>query len=310
MRFKRQAAKRSKEAENHGPGFGAKMEAMADHLFGAHMPAAGGPGGCVRAGHEIGCTAIQVFTASPRMWKKFPVDPAKAADLAKAKTETGIHHVAAHDSYLINLADPRPEGRERSIQGLIGELERCAAYGIPHVVSHIGAHMGAGAEAGLALAAKGIQEVLAGAPPEVTLLMETTAGQGTCLNHRMEELETLFQLTGRPPRLGVCVDTCHIFAAGYDIRTEAGYRGFWKEFEERIGMNALHLIHCNDSKKPLASRVDRHENLGEGEIGETAFRLLTTDPRFFQVPIIVETPIENDGHKKNVAKLWKWSESS
>lgn len=289
---------------------GAKMKGMAEHLFGAHMPAAGGPGGCVRTGAAIGCTAIQVFTASPRMWKKFPVDPAKALDLAKAQDETGIHHVAAHDSYLINLADPRPEGRERSIVGLLGELERCAAFKIPLVVSHIGAHMGAGVEAGLALAAEGVKQVLADAPAGVTLLMETTAGQGSSLNSRLEELETLFELTQNPTNLGVCVDTCHIFAAGYDIRTPAGYQAFWNEFDERIGLKNLHLIHCNDSKKPLGSRVDRHENLGEGEIGETAFRCLAQDPRFFKVPIIIETPIENDGHQKNVAKLWKWSESS
>ncbi len=283
---------------------------MATHLFGAHMPSSGGPGGCVRAGKEIGCNAIQIFTASPRMWKRTPLDPAKIADLKLAEEETGIRHVASHDSYLINLADPKPEGRTRSIEGLAGELDRCHTLGVKNVVSHIGAHMGAGLESGLASAADGILEVLSKSPTDVNLLMETTAGQGSSLNFQIDHLATLIEKTNNPKNLGVCVDTCHIFAAGYDIRTEAGYLEFWNEFDSKIGLQRLHLIHCNDSKKPLASRVDRHENLGEGEIGELCFRLLVNDPRFFGIPIVVETPIENDGHRKNVAKLWEWSETS
>ncbi len=277
-------------------------------LIGAHMPTSGGGiAKCVREGKEIGCTAVQVFTKSPRMWQSSPVTQDKVDDFQAAISETGINALVCHDSYLINLADPKPEGREKGIEGLKSELCRCAEYGIPFVVSHMGSHLGEGEEIGLQKVVEATKQILENTPQEVTILMETTAGQGTALNWKFEHLAEILDKCKNPERLAICLDTCHIFVAGYDIRTAETYHATFAEFERLVGFQKLKVVHCNDSKKGLASRVDRHENLGEGEIGETAFKLLVKDERFKEIPIIVETPTENDGHAKNVAKLWKWA---
>ena len=272
------------------------------------MPTGGGGAAqAVRDGKAIGCTAVQVFTKSPRIWAAPPLVDEKIADFKAAVAETGINAVVSHDSYLINLAAPQPEGRERSAEALTAEMRRCGAYGIPFVVSHMGAHMGEGEEIGISHVVDGTRRVLAETPTDVTLLMETTAGQGTALNARFEQLAALLDACGRPPRLAVCLDTCHIFAAGYDIRTQEAFGATFDEFDRLVGFDRLKVVHANDSKKGLGSRVDRHDNLGEGEIGPTAFKLLVTDARFDSIPIVVETPIENDGHRRNVAKLWEWT---
>lgn len=283
---------------------------MPRHLIGAHMPARGGIANSIRDGHAIGCTAVQVFTSSPRSWSGPDPTAEKIADFKSAQTETGITSVVSHDSYLTNMADADDERARRSIDGLIGEMRRCSLYGIPNAVSHIGAAMGQEREVALARAAQGILTVLAEAPSDVTLLMETTAGQGSSLNSTFEELARLLELTKAPARLAVCLDTCHVFAAGWDIRTPDELDRMWREFDRLIGLDRLRAIHCNDSKKPLASHVDRHDHLGEGEIGKRPFEALVRDDRFFDVPIVVETPAENGGHAKNVGKLWEWSESS
>jgi deoxyribonuclease-4 len=220
-----------------------------------------------------------------------------------ALAETGISSVVSHDSYLVNLAAPSEELREKSIEGLKGELERCAKYGIPFAVSHIGAHVGQGIEEGLRLAALGIRRVLDETPDSVTLLMENTAGQGTVLNSSFEELSTLLKSLKGHPRLGVCLDTCHLFAAGYDIRTHEAFQNTFEEFDKAVGLGRLKAIHANDSKKGLGSRVDRHEHIGQGEIGEEAFRLLVNDPRFENVPILLETPEAETMHQVNLQKL-------
>lgn len=277
-------------------------------LIGAHMPTGGGGAAqAVRDGKAIGCTAVQVFTKSPRVWASPPLTEEKIADFESAVAETGITALVSHDSYLINLAAPQPDGREKGIEGLRAEMERCGRLGIPFVVSHMGAHMGDGEEAGLKRVIDGAKRVLGETPDSVTLLMETTAGQGSALNAKFEQLAAILDGCGRPARLAVCLDTCHIFAAGYDIRTQETYEATFAEFERLIGFERLKVVHCNDSKKGLGSRVDRHENLGDGEIGATAFRMLVRDPRFETIPIVVETPTEDDGHRKNVAKLWEWT---
>lgn len=283
---------------------------MPDHLFGAHMPSRGGIAGSIEDGSAIGCTAVQVFTSSPRTWHAAPPIAEKIKAFQDACAKTGIESVVSHDSYLINLADADPERSQKSINGLTGEMERCGMYGIPNVVSHIGASMGLDRDEAMKKAATGIQSVLGQTPTAVTLLMETTAGQGSSLNCKFEEIARMLELTGAPDRLGICLDTCHVFAAGYDIRTDEGYAAMWDDFDRLIGLDKLKVIHCNDSKKALGSRVDRHDGLGEGLIGSHAFELLARDTRFFQVPIVVETPIENGGHEKNVKRLWEWSESS
>lgn len=281
---------------------------MPASLIGAHMPTGKGLGDAIRRGKAIGCTAVQVFTSSPQQWKAKPVEQAQIDDFQAALHETGIDRTAtvSHDSYLINLCAPDPEKRAMSLAGIKGEISRCAAYGIPYVVSHVGAHMGQGVEAGLAAAAESLLEVLADTDPSVTVLMETTAGQGSSLNSKFEEIAALLELTKRPERLQVCLDTCHIFAAGYDIRTPETYEATFSLFDGLIGCDAIRVIHCNDSKKPFASRLDRHENLGDGEIGPTAFQCLVSDPRFEKTPIVVETPDAETMHEVNVKRLWTW----
>lgn len=276
---------------------------MAAQLLGAHMPTTGGLGAAIRNGHAIGCTAVQVFTSSPQMWAAKPITDKMVADFQAAKQETGIEVVVSHDSYLINLCAPEPEKREKSINGLVNEVNRCAQYGIGFTVSHMGSHVGQGEEVGLKAVAESALKVLDQSPESVTILMETTAGQGSALNTKFEQLATLLELTKAPARLCVCLDTCHIFAAGYDLRTEETFEKTFAEFERLIGFDRLKAVHCNDSKKGLGSRVDRHAHIGEGEIGETAFRLLVNDPRFDTIPILLETPDAPEMHAVNLGRL-------
>lgn len=276
---------------------------MPARFLGAHMPTSKGLGNALREGKKIGCTAVQVFTSSPQMWKSAPVTDEKVADFKKAQEETGITQVITHDSYLINLCGTDPAMREKSIQGLIHELHRSALYGIRYVVSHMGAHMGMGADCGITAIAEATHRVIEESPNEVTILMETTAGQGSSMNANFEELARLIELADGHDRLAVCLDTCHIFAAGYDIRTEEGFAKTFEAFDHLIGFDKLKVVHCNDSKKPLGSRVDRHEHLGRGEIGPKAFELLMNDPRLEEIPIIVETPESETKHAENIAFL-------
>ena len=276
---------------------------MPAELLGAHTPIKNGLGGALREGKRIGCTAVQVFTKSPQLWKAKEISTDMVADFKAAQDETGITEVVVHDSYLINMASAAEEGREKSILGLTDELNRCAQYGIQYCNSHMGAHVGQGVEEGLRLLVEGAKRVLAGSDPSVMLLMETTAGSGSSLGSTFEELRAVLDGLNGDARVGVCVDTCHIFAAGYDIRTEEMYLETWAKFESVIGFDRLKAVHCNDSLKPFGSRKDRHAQLSEGEIGETPFRLMVNDERFRRIPILLETPIENDGHERDLAKL-------
>lgn len=276
---------------------------MADRLIGAHMPTSGGLGKAVLRGHEIGCTAVQVFTSSPQMWKAKPVDPSMVKAFVEAKEQTGIDVVVSHDSYLINLCATTEEAREKSIGALAGEIERCALYGIDRVVSHLGGHLGQGEEEGMKLISSALHRILESTPPSVTILMETTAGQGSSINHKFENIARLLELCGGHERLCVCLDTCHIFAAGYDISTPEGYEKTFSEFDRLIGLNRLKAIHCNDSKKDLGSKVDRHDHIGEGKIGIEAFRCLMNDSRLLAIPILLETPEAEEKHRENLAKL-------
>lgn len=276
---------------------------MPAELLGAHTPIKNGLGGALREGKRIGCTAVQVFTKSPQLWKAKEISTDMVADFKAAQDETGITEVVVHDSYLINMASAAEEGREKSILSLTDELNRCAQYGIQYCNSHMGAHVGQGVEEGLRLLVEGAKRVLAGSDPSVMLLMETTAGSGSSLGSTFEELRAVLDGLNGDARVGVCVDTCHIFAAGYDIRTEEMYLETWAKFESVIGFDRLKAVHCNDSLKPYGSRKDRHAQLSEGEIGETPFRLMVNDERFRRIPILLETPIENDGHERDLAKL-------
>ncbi|HLO99173.1 MAG TPA: deoxyribonuclease IV [Fimbriimonas sp.] len=276
---------------------------MLAKLVGAHMPIKNGLGGAVREGHRIGCTAIQVFTKSPQLWKSKPISDEMIVDFRLAVTETGLVNVTVHDSYLINMAAATEELREKSIAGLTDEMNRCAQYGIRFCNSHMGAHVGQGVDEGLRLLIEGAKQVLANSDPSVTLLMETTAATGTSLGGTFEQLRAVLDGLNGDPRVCVCLDTCHVFAAGYDLRTRDVYESTFGKFDEVIGLDRLKVIHCNDSLGAFGSKKDRHAAIGEGEIGADAFKMLVNDPRFENVPILLETPMENEGHEKDLAKL-------
>lgn len=274
-------------------------------LIGAHLSTSKGLGAAVREGRRLGCTAVQLFTSSPQQWKSRDVTPEMTASLHEACEETGIYSLVSHDSYLINLCAPDEDIRRKSLDALTRELNRCAQLGIRYVVSHIGAHMTQGENCGLDAAAEQIEIALSESAEQSTLLMETTAGQGTCLNYRFEQLAAILDRLKGNPRVCVCLDTCHIFAAGYDIRTPERYETTFEEFDRLIGLDRLKVIHANDSKKPLGKRVDRHEHIGEGEIGIDAFRLLVNDPRFEHTPIILETPAMDSMLETNLKTLFE-----
>ncbi|CAN5403828.1 deoxyribonuclease IV [soil metagenome] len=274
--------------------------------MGAHVSVGKGLGAAVLDAATWGCTSVQVFTSSPRMWKGGPHDLKKAADLCAACETTGIAPLVSHDTYLVNLAHESEETATKSYDCLKGEIERCAGYGISFVVSHMGATKDRPKEEATKVVAEAAVRMLGETPDSVTLLMETTAGQGSSMHARFEEIAATLEAAGNPKRLAVCLDTCHIFAAGYDIRDDEGYARTFEEFDRLIGLGRLKVIHCNDSLKALGSRVDRHAPLGEGLIGPRAFQLLVNDERFAEVPILLETPTENEGHQKDLAKLKAW----
>jgi deoxyribonuclease-4 len=204
--------------------------------------------------------------------------------------------VVAHDSYLINLASPKDPLWERSIAAFLDEMERCERLGLSHLVTHPGAHTGAGETWGIERIAAALKRILEKTDSySVRIALETTAGQGSSLGHRFEHLRDILAQCGQPDRIVVCMDTCHVFAAGYDIRTEEGYAGVMEQFHDVVGLDKLEVFHFNDSKRPLGSRVDRHDHIGKGHIGKEGFRWFMNDPRLAHVPKLLETPKENEG---------------
>ncbi len=277
-----------------------------ERLLGAHMPTAGGLKLSLIAGKKIGCTAVQLFTGSPRQWSHPPLKEADIRAFHEARTETGMAFTVAHDSYLINLAAPSSDVLERSRDAFRGELDRAEVLGIPWVVTHMGAHLDQGEDAAIDRLIESLKMILEETDTlgySSGIALETTAGQGTGLGWRFEHIGRVLDGVGRHPRLGVCLDTCHIFVAGYDIRDETSYNATWAEFEKYIGIDQLKVIHANDAKKPLGSRVDRHEHIGEGEIGRDAFARLVMDPKLLHIPIILETPDSETMHPVNLQRL-------
>jgi deoxyribonuclease-4 len=224
----------------------------------------------------------------------------------EAREQTKIGFVVAHDSYLINLAAPSEEILAKSKVKFRDELDRAEHLGLQWVVTHMGAHAGEGEDAAVARLIASLIEILDDtdrAGYKVGVALETTAGQGTGLGWRFEQLAAVLDGVGKCDRIGVCLDTCHIFVAGYDIRTKPAYEATFTEFDNLIGLDRLKVIHANDAKKPLGSRVDRHEHIGEGEIGEEAFARLVTDPKLIDIPILIETPELETMHAVNLARL-------
>lgn len=272
--------------------------------LGAHMSIAGGVEQALVRGQMLGCEAVQIFTKQPNRWAAKPLTPEEIAAFARTWQESGIGPVWAHDAYLINLASPEEALWEQSVQAFQHELERARALGLPYLVTHAGAHRGAGEEEGLRRIALALDRVLA-AVPEVMVLLETTAGQGGALCYRFEQIAWIIEHVRYPERLGVCVDTCHVFVAGYELRTREGYEQTFQELDERIGLERLKVFHLNDAKKGLGSRVDRHTHIGQGLLGLEPFRWLLNDPRFREHPMVLETPKgpEMEEDRQNLAVL-------
>jgi deoxyribonuclease-4 len=237
------------------------------------------------------CEALQIFTKSAGQWRARPLPSEEIARFRARVDETGIHPVVAHNSYLINVAAAAPALRAQSIAALGEELDRAEALGLDGLVMHPGSYTRGTEAEGLALIAEALRELLRARPRARTrVLLEHTAGQGTNLGHRFEHLAAIIDRLGGSPRVGVCLDTCHLLSAGYDITSKAGYETTFCDFDRIVGVDRIAVFHLNDSKKPCGSRVDRHEHIGKGCLGLEPFRRLLNDPRFARLPMLLETP--------------------
>lgn len=260
------------------------------------MSAAGGVHRAVESAGAIGFEAVQLFTKNNNRWDAPPLAEAQVASFRAALSSAGIADAVAHNSYLINLASPDEALWERSIGAMGVELERAEALGIGDLVCHPGAHVGSGEEAGLARIVAAIDELHRRHPGlEVRIDLETTAGQGTCLGHRFEHIGWILDRVAEPGRLGVCVDTCHVFAAGHDFASGDGYNRLIEAIDRTIGLGRIRVWHLNDSLRPCGSRVDRHAHIGRGHIGLEAIGRVVRDPRFAGLPMILETPKGTEG---------------
>jgi deoxyribonuclease-4 len=255
---------------------------------------------------SLECECAQVFVKNASRWQAPPLGTSTINEFAAAWRDSSVGAVVAHAAYLINLASPKPEVRGRSIEALADELTRCRHLDLDGLVFHPGAHLGSGEDAGLAAIAEGIDEVLVVVPEgRSRLLLETTAGQGTVLGYRLEQLQEILDRVQEPSEVAVCLDTCHLLAAGYAIDTSEGMGKVIDEVIERFGSERLACIHVNDSLHPLGSRKDRHCNLGDGYLGLAPLRVLVTDSRLDKVPMILETPVGDDeeGHRRDLEVL-------
>ena len=271
-------------------------EGEAGPLLGAHMSIAGGYYKALQRGRAAGCDAVQLFSKNASQWKAKPLSAEDIALFEQTRIATGYDPsvLIVHDSYLINLATPDDTLWDKSLAAFGEELDRCALLGIPHLVTHAGAHVGSGEEAGLARIAAGLDRVLDMRPPGVWVLLETTAGQGTGLCYRFEQIARVLEHSRFADRIGICLDTCHVYAAGYDLAAAAGYDAMIRDFDRLLGLDRLRAFHLNDSKKGLGSRVDRHHHIGQGELGLEAFRYLLNDPRVAGRPMVLETEKGDD----------------
>jgi deoxyribonuclease-4 len=259
-------------------------------MYGSHLSIAGGMHKALLEAERLGFSSVQVFTKNQQQWKCAPLAEVAIADWVTHRKRLKFKHTVSHDSYLINLASPDEALRQKSVALFVEELRRSVILGIPFLVTHPGAHMGEGESAGLARVAKSLDEVHAIVPADgVITCLEITAGQGTSLGYQLEHLAEIISLVQAPKRLGVCLDTAHLFAAGYDFRGRK-YATFRKRLNSVIGTDRVKVLHLNDSKKELGSRVDRHEHIGRGTIGVEGFRPIVRDKAFKNIPKILETP--------------------
>jgi len=264
-------------------------------LLGAHMSIRGGVSMAIERARSINCTAMQIFVKNNMQWFARPLARAEIRAFLDHVQRRELLSVFGHANYLINLAATNLQFHANSIRALAEELVRADQLELPFLVLHPGAHLGAGEQAGLEKIVNSIDEVFRKVPNLKTkIALEITAGQGSCIGHRFEHLAHIIENVREPERLRVCVDTAHLFAAGYDIGSESGIRKIFREFDRVVGSDRLVAIHVNDSKTPCGSRVDRHEHIGKGRIGLDAFRFVMRSPRFRKIPKVLETPKSKD----------------
>src|SRR5688572_2551615 len=255
-------------------------------ILGAHQSIAGGYYKAAERARAVGCDCVQIFTKNNNQWRAKELTDEDARLFKAALKQHGITHSLAHDSYLINLASPDPALWTKSVDSFVMEMLRADRLGIPYLVTHPGAHTTSSEEAGIAAVVRALDEVHRQTRGIKTMcLLETTAGQGSCLGCKFEQLAAMIDGVKDPERLGVCVDTCHIFAAGYPLGTEKEYKATMRALDKSVGLKLVKAFHVNDSLKPLGSRVDRHAHIGKGMIGKEAFRFLVNDSRFRKVPM-------------------------
>jgi deoxyribonuclease-4 len=277
-------------------------------LIGAHMSIAGGVYNSLTFGKDLGCTTIQIFTKNNNQWKARELTEEDVKKFRENQEKTGISPVVGHNGYLINLASPKEDIYRQSLDSMLIELQRAELLALPYLVIHPGSHLGTGEKTGMKKIARSIDWLHRNIKGfQVKICLETTAGQGSAIGYRFEQIAEIIDMVKDNQRLGVCYDTCHTFAAGYDIRTKTSYESTFKEFDNVIGIKRLKVFHMNDSMKDLNSRVDRHQHIGEGMIGLEGFRLLMNDSRWEKIPKILETPKEGGTEKdeRNLSVLWK-----
>ena len=275
--------------------------------LGAHLSIAGGLPRAVDRAVASKCEALQIFTKSAGQWRARALPDDEVVLFRRRVAETGIHPVVAHNSYLINIAAADPALRQQSLDSLREELDRADRLGLDGLVMHPGSFTSGSEEGGIELVADGLRRLLRDrAPVGAAILLEHTAGQGTNLGHRFEHLAAIIERLDGSPRIGVCLDTCHLLTAGYDITSKAGYRRTFQEFDRVVGLDRIRVFHLNDSKKPCGSRVDRHEHIGKGCLGLEPFRMLLNDTRFAALPMLLETPKLETPESRRRADVDPW----
>ncbi|HPE84630.1 MAG: deoxyribonuclease IV [Chlamydiia bacterium] len=278
---------------------------MQEILVGAHFSAAGGVHNAVIRAAEMEATTLQLFTSNQKQWSSRPIEPEIVEKFLALVEETGMQKIMSHDSYLINLGSPKQDLLEKSIAAFKGEIERCTQLKLSYMNFHPGAATGSEEEECLDTIARSILKCqsLATKDDAPLLLLESTAGQGTALGWRFEHLAHIIEKVAPKMPIGVCIDTCHVFAAGYDIRDKKAWDHTLKEFDDVVGLKYLKALHVNDSLKPLGSRRDRHANLGEGEIGIESFEAMMRHPKLQKLPKYLETPNGDTCWKKEIQLL-------
>ena len=260
-------------------------------LLGAHMSIAGGTPNAIDRARRAGCTVLQIFVKNNNQWKGKPLSDEEVQQFRTDRAKSGLVDVVAHTCYLINLASPEGELRRQSIETFLEELRRATLLGLSHLVVHPGSHGGEGEVLGVRRIAEALDEIHErAAETPVSVALEGTAGQGNSVGYRFKHLRDILGGCRQPERVSICLDTCHLFTSGHDFRDPEGYGRMIEAFDRTVGLSNLHVLHCNDSKRELGSRVDRHEHIGKGKIGLEGFRWIMNDPKLARVPKILETP--------------------